>query len=583
MSMVFLDDATLTLSFMMRFMADYISSETVSDTSKTEGSDLVRKFYSKDERQIIEHMNEHLGTKHRSKPYDWNNDHDLKAYFMMLVASYMDYKKYWDIVDDLCEELDESMELYDPLTWFSTKVEGFTGDKIIQKAHKQLVSAEGHLYDLYDRAETELKTLIQLIMQKPAETQRFIWKESFEFDDNKLDALFEALMDAPHTYTVDESYDMLCSYMQKVDSEGKRLSHVLSDQPILLRLELLNSWCSEEDREVLMKYAQATERGAIVRDILIPPDMPLHNLHYAIQRLFGWQNSHLRAFELDEKDTARLTGNRVREWSELAGILFRGAPVDDHDKFWDDDYSSGNFKAWLKKKYTGPYEYGGYTEEFDVVKEDIELLIERFPMVEVREAFNDYYERIKDTPNDKRAPAKILRTAPILDLTMNELTDAISFDTNLIELMEKLEIRQVLGAPGSPLAEFDDLVTDETVLLPGILPRPVTNKLFYNYDFGDNWMVEITRVDDFNQLVQQGVVDQDWMEEAMRIVAEKHQPVCVHKIGGYVMDDVGGMRGFTDFLRGVYIDDDKEEKEALKEWAKGMGWSGRKVALKNML
>lgn len=545
---------------------------------------MVRKFYSKDERQIIEHMNENLGTQHRCKPYDLNNDHDLKEFFIMLAASYMDYRKYRNIVDNLCEELDESIELYDPLTWFSTKSEAMSGDKIMQQALSQLESAEGYLDQLYESAETELKTLIRSIMHKPDETQRFIWKQVYQFNENKIEALFEALIEATHTYTIDEGYEMLCSYMQKVDSEGKRQSHLLSDQPILLRLELLNEWCSEEDREVLMKYAQTTKQGTIVRDVLIPSDMRLHNLHYAIQRLFGWQNSHLRSFELDEKDTARLTGNRVREWSELAGSLFRGVPMDEHDKFWDDeDYTGGSFKIWLKKKYSGPYEYGGYTEVYDVASEGIKTLIEHFPMVEVRESFENYYERTKDSPKNIKDPLKILRKAPILDLTINELKDSISFDTNLFELMEKLEIRQIIGASGSPLAEFDDLVNDKEHLLSGILPNPVTNKLLYNYDFGDNWIVEITRFSDINKLVQQGVVDEDWMDEAIRIVAEKHKPVCVHKKGDYVMDDVGGMGGYTEFLRGIYISDDKEEKDELKKWAQGMGWSNRKVALKNML
>ncbi|HKL10662.1 MAG TPA: hypothetical protein VJ990_04425, partial [Clostridia bacterium] len=75
-----------------------------------------------------------------------------------------------------------------------------------------------------------------------------------------------------------------------------------NEESILLHMELVNERCSDDEKKLLMKYADATERGTITRDVLIPADMPLHNLHYAIQRLFGWQNSHLRAFRLDEKD-----------------------------------------------------------------------------------------------------------------------------------------------------------------------------------------------------------------------------------------------------------------------------------------
>ena len=355
------------------------------------------------------------------------------------------------------------------------------------------------------------------------------------------------------------------------------------DQPLLLRLELINEWCREEDIEVLTTYGGTTERGTIVRDVMVPSDMPLHHLHYAIQRLFGWQNSHLRSFELDEKDNLRLTGDRVREWSALAGILYRGVPMDQRDKFWDDeDYAGGNFKVWLKKKYTGPYEFGGYTEAYEVVKEDIQLMQQNCPIVEVRESFHDYYERTKHLPQSKKGDVKILRKAPLMELTLKELTEAIHFDSDLLELMEKLEIRQVLGVEGSTLATFEDLVNSEAHPADGIIPNPVTTKLVYRYDFGDNWVVHISRYDDINELLEQGVVEASWMEEARSIVEEKYKPVCVHKVGGCVMDDVGGMRGYTDFLRGIYLGD-KEEKEALKEWAKSMGWINRKVALKSML
>jgi len=66
--------------------------------------------------------------------------------------------------------------------------------------------------------------------------------------------------------------------------------------PLLLHLELINSWSTREETQLLMQYAGATRRGTITRDILIPAEMTLHQLHYAIQRLFGWQNAHLRAF-----------------------------------------------------------------------------------------------------------------------------------------------------------------------------------------------------------------------------------------------------------------------------------------------
>lgn len=49
-----------------------------------------------------------------------------------------------------------------------------------------------------------------------------------------------------------------------------------------------------------------------------------------------------------------------------------------------------------------------------------------------------------------------------------------------------------------------------------------------------------------------------------------------------VCDDVGGINGYCNTLD-ILHGDDPEEKESMKEWARGMGWPGRKVSPKNIL
>lgn len=355
--------------------------------------------------------------------------------------------------------------------------------------------------------------------------------------------------------------------------------HSSDDEPILLHMELVNERCRDDEKKLLMKYADATERGTITRDVLIPSDMPLHNLHYAIQRLFGWQNSHLRAFRLDEKDYERLTGSRVREWAKLVGILFQGLPEDEDDKFWDDDYIYGNIKIWLRKKYTGPYVFEGYTEEYEEAKGSVDELIHRFPTVDVRESFYDYHERTKGETGGELEGIRIIKTAPILELTIRELMNSISFDSALDELLERLPVAEVLGVKGAELAEFEEIQnwTEERIL------KPATDKLVYNYDFGDNWIVEITRPGNFGDLMEQSGTDTERLMKAMDTVREKHKPVCIGEKGGFVMDDVGGMGGFADFLYAIHVSKDREERVAFREWAKGMGWSKRKVDPEKML
>lgn len=62
--------------------------------------------------------------------------------------------------------------------------------------------------------------------------------------------------------------------------------------PMRLHLELKDDYLSDYQKRMLRRYGESISGDSITRDILIPSDMPLHNLHYAIQKLFGWQNSH---------------------------------------------------------------------------------------------------------------------------------------------------------------------------------------------------------------------------------------------------------------------------------------------------
>lgn len=80
------------------------------------------------------------------------------------------------------------------------------------------------------------------------------------------------------------------------------------------------------------------------------------------------------------------------------------------------------------------------------------------------------------------------------------------------------------------------------------------------------------------------LIEGDLREQLQRAYI-KGEPVCVLADGLNVMDDVGGLYGFQDFLRTINSKnpDDAEEKEDLKSWAKGMGWTGRKVKAENIL
>ena len=119
----------------------------------------------------------------------------------------------------------------------------------------------------------------------------------------------------------------------------------------------------EADWQKFLKLANAKE--GISRTILVPGNMHLHALHYLIQRLFGWQNSHLHRFGLTDADFQRVTAGRLGGWLDLCGTLFRMDSEDFGDIYWDDDYKQGqSVKTWFRKKYMPPYRSLAVTDTF---------------------------------------------------------------------------------------------------------------------------------------------------------------------------------------------------------------------------
>ncbi|MDD2402718.1 MAG: hypothetical protein PHD60_11065 [Clostridia bacterium] len=336
--------------------------------------------------------------------------------------------------------------------------------------------------------------------------------------------------------------------------------------PVRLHLELKDDYLSDYQKRMLRRYGESSTGESITRDILIPSDMPLHNLHYAIQKLFGWKNSHLRSFYLPEDIYNKLTGGTVKGWSDLVGILFQPPSEAEDDIFWDDDYQKGSITTWLKKKYKAPYIYGGTMEHPEIAKQDVQELLDHFKMVEVKESFGDYMERSK---KDKDDEIRIIRTAPLIELTLEEMKSSFIIDGSTESLLERLEVNKVIAAQG------------EDIALEGLFP--VTKELIYNYDFGDNWIVRITKHKDCEDLLKQNIIDKYELEEAEDIVLSKHKPACINKDGISVLDDVGGLSGFAEFLGIIYEGEDKEERASTCSWAQSLGWSARKISNKAML
>lgn len=366
-----------------------------------------------------------------------------------------------------------------------------------------------------------------------------------------------------------------------------------------LHIELDMEYADDEERRVLKKYGAMKE--SISRDILVPGDITLHALNYAILRMFGWQNGHLHNFSLPDDVFIKLTGNKFSTWAELAGVYFRFPTENYDDIYWDDDYREGqSVKTWMKKKYTGPYRYRGLEEHYLINQLNVREMFEENEEITVRK----YVFGAKKQPEPYQVKLK--------DATIDEVENAF-MDFGYVELAERLPIGDLICVKGSSI-DFEaiwDYLNDKLSAIDidsavkeykgnrkflekcNISTMPVTDSLVYKYDYGDGWEVHITCENAFMHDNQSGWKDvhgntADEPAENLEEVTEKYRPLCIAKDGIELVDDVGGIHGFCEMLETIYESDMNDEDERAEHdntvsWAEMMGWTGRRISPKQTL
>ncbi len=395
--------------------------------------------------------------------------------------------------------------------------------------------------------------------------------------------------------------------------------HMLKRPEVLrLNLALDMKYVDDDDMEILRKYGKV-EKG-ISREILVPADITLHALNYVLLRAFGWQNSHLHHFRFPAEVFQKLTGGKNKpdedgnvendglfaDWVKLCGVYFRFPCADFDDLYWDDDYVEGeSIKSWMRRKYTGPYHYLGSWEHYECANSEARGMMQEYPMIKKHLSFSEW-EQIKASGKD---PSKLRpKMIPIKKATIQDI--GMMFDGRLDELLERIPVAELM-IPENAGVDLD--VMDKIEVLSKRQERsedefpvyPVSKELIYAYDYGDDWEVRIRLTDcyytencddavkesdrrkncvapisDAKVLADMSAYDMNnrKLGKAMALkvstVATKRRPVCVALDGMSVMDDVGGIFGYVEFLRTIH-GDDPEEREESRDWARWMGWAGR--------
>ena len=339
-----------------------------------------------------------------------------------------------------------------------------------------------------------------------------------------------------------------------LDEEVRNMDHQSSerteDKVMKLRLTLDTQYA---DMDILKKYGKAKE--GITREILVSSHHTLHQLHYMIQKLFGWQNSHLHHYSFFDEDMEKIVQNSFKRYCRLCGMYFRFFYTDEdmEDIYWDDDYEEGeSFKSWMRRKYQGIHPYKGMLEDYLIaqstirkyVDEDVPMRVNpsfeewqkgnkeprmvRFEDATYQEMYHDFECRLGELVERlelgevltlkmdefsvkatmKKINEEMNSRAWTLDKDLKEFAHLMMMNFEVNEKREKLEkyrrrknasmarIQEEEEKLGSMLCEYMERMVPLLAKTNTKVP-PFTNQLNYEYDYGDGWEVKIDLVEEY--------------------------------------------------------------------------------------
>ena len=473
--------------------------------------------------------------------------------------------------------------------------------------------------------------------------------------------------------------------MPALDQDGREGTGSEPPAAFQLRLELVRQvYCGtgetepdcvedifQDENDARWLREKIRTKGGITRDLIVPAEMSLHELNYAILESFGFQNNHLHRFVLPKGLFSSVTGETVYGWQKWCGTLFRFPQDDSEEIYWDDDYKEDKSpKAWMKTKYTagrknfgtaetfienrrraeddwreeerraGKNGHGKLYEDHEYFAEywrdmldvgDVHDLLERLTLRELLFCRGDEerdFEAWKNTMEKRVAEKEHI----VRELSCSAAWGALLDGMRLLRqwrgersYWDRLLWEQKCGVGteehGNPTRQMEkaeekirDLEYRLEPLMNALNPvlLPLTDTLFFNYDFGDDWLIRLTCTDvycrndpavDFHMedigegvdpdtvrdLAKKGLgkefpedsvyLDKDGKKirgalyRAVRRAEMEKMPSCIAAEGLPLVEDVGGIQGYFDFIRNIYRGDD-ETSASLREWARGLGWKG---------
>ena len=148
------------------------------------------------------------------------------------------------------------------------------------------------------------------VSKKAVEAYMPYTQGSYGGSDKSYTALVSDLYRKRKRYALSRQVSRSYSDNLEAERKGRRkyMEKMNECKALHLHLALDLGGLSEPQLTILEKCGNV--KDGISRDVIVPSSITLHALHYLIQQLFGWQNSHLHHFTLPQTTFTMLTDGK---------------------------------------------------------------------------------------------------------------------------------------------------------------------------------------------------------------------------------------------------------------------------------
>lgn len=197
--------------------------------------DLVNKFYR---------------MKHRKEPYIKNDPDDFKEMFKMLVATYMDYSYYFDVVDEVLSDQLSILKATDPQS-YSAVVTGEADEQgdapnPANDSVEYLFGVHGSLMNLVNTAKYQLRDALRFLFEYPVKNlQNKVLGRTYDVPIIKLEFIVMSLTDT--IYELERHHNMEANMDTYVEYINSNMDALLKSK--FERYELRNRFPKNNESE----------------------------------------------------------------------------------------------------------------------------------------------------------------------------------------------------------------------------------------------------------------------------------------------------------------------------------------------